>query len=68
MYLFECTSFLLIKSFVSKERAFVFAVLVTCYEKTIQSIVMKSAMIMYNVYYNKLRTGRKTFLYKNRCI
>ena len=54
MYLFECTSFLFIKSIVSKERAFVFAVLVTCYEKTIESIAMKSAMIMYNVYYNKL--------------
>ena len=68
MYLFECTSFLFIKSIVSKERAFVFAVLVTCYEKTIQSIAMKSAMIMYDVYYNKSRTGRTTFLYKNRCI
>ena len=33
MYLFECTSFLLIKSIVSKERAFVFAVLLTCYQK-----------------------------------
>ena len=65
MYLFECTSFLFIKSIVSKERAFVFAVLVTCYEKTIQSIAMKSAIIMYNVHYNKLRA---TFLYKNRCI
>ena len=53
MYLFECTSFLFIKSIVSKERAFVFAVLVTCYEKTKQSIVMKSAMILYNVYHNK---------------
>ena len=53
MYLFECTSFLFIKSIVSKERAFVFAVLVTCYEKTIESIAMKSAMIMYNVCYNK---------------
>ena len=48
MYLFECTSFLLIKSFVSKERAFVFAVLLTCYQKTILSIVIKSAMIIYD--------------------
>ena len=62
MYLFECTSFLFIKSIVSKERAFVFAVLVTCYEKTKQYIVMKSAMTMYNIYYNKRRIeGSTTF-------